>query len=327
MHPAARAARNRAVGDLTREPVHEGQLALARQRRGRPRHDEAPPLERAQVGASGSCLHSAPGRWARTSGPRPRACWSTSCSASGSASIRAASSARTVAGISGSAPPSCSSGARSPRRRTGCPRRPRRTRSARRVRRPGACPRRDRVVACARAAASATCHVPGRWPQLARASASSGRAVATSSSGPSERARIASTMSSSAGSAQCRSSIATTVGVRAASALRKRGQARPISSATDPACVAQRAAGQRRAGAGRERGRDALRLGRVDRARARAARARAGSACRRRWRRCRRAGRRPRPTGPRATPSRRCPPRRPGSARGARRRRVSTRHA
>ena len=40
-------------------------------------------------------------------------------------------------------------------------------------------------------------------------------------------------MSSSAGSAQWRSSIATTVGVRAASALRKRGQASPISSATD----------------------------------------------------------------------------------------------
>ena len=40
-------------------------------------------------------------------------------------------------------------------------------------------------------------------------------------------------MSSSAASAQWRSSIATTVGVRAASALRKRGQASPISSATD----------------------------------------------------------------------------------------------
>ena len=35
VRPAARTARDRAVGDLAREPVHEGQLALAGQRRGR----------------------------------------------------------------------------------------------------------------------------------------------------------------------------------------------------------------------------------------------------------------------------------------------------
>ena len=107
VHPAARAARDRAVGDLAREPVHEGELALAGQRRRRARHDEAPPLERAQDRASGAASTRLQG-----AGPEPaahdRGCWSTSCSASGSASIRAASSARTVAGISGSAPPSCS---------------------------------------------------------------------------------------------------------------------------------------------------------------------------------------------------------------------------
>jgi len=49
VHAAARTPRDRAIGDLARKSVDEGQLALPGQRRRRAGHDEASPLERAQA--------------------------------------------------------------------------------------------------------------------------------------------------------------------------------------------------------------------------------------------------------------------------------------
>ena len=173
--------------------------------------------------------------------PTTAASWSVRFSSGGRASTRAASTARTVVG-SGSSPV-----ARTPRSRRwlaissakkGLPSARATTRSCIAGGAPGRSSDTSRRASSSVSGSSESCEAARRPPQPGRASSSAGRAVTTMSSGPVERATSCSSMSSSAGSAQCRSSTTRTAPPWAASPVASLGHARETSAATDSGSIA-----------------------------------------------------------------------------------------